>query len=433
MSAFPQNIFDPAPVPVANASFQQGSANPPVGWQKGNPYGYVESAVTLSYDTATQYQGIQSLVLAATAQLGGISSTSFPAAAAPNQLYVLDAALMSVSGDAIIAELLFFDINNNFLSSIQVSTTATSWQWLKTSGLAPANAAQVVLAVIMNGASGGTGEVGKLWVGVSSAMQYYLSLPTSQYQQAPKFMSLLSALLLPLVQAGVCASTMYYDFDLISGAVGPQLDVIGQLIGVSRTVNIPPGTSGGIATAVAYGSIPSGYINGDIITVVQAGGSGGEILFNKFVGRGGFSIYAPGSGYTAATDLSTTGGHGSGLAVSITVNPTATVAALSDNDYRSLLLATVARNNWDGQQDSLYSLWSTLFPGMTIAIADNLNMTATVFVSGNISAVMQQLILAGLIVPRPQGVQYNYVFNLPAFGCDLNNAFVSGVDTGYIT
>jgi len=39
-----------------------------------------------------------------------------------------------------------------------------------------------------------------------------------------------------------------------------------------------------------------------------------------------------------------------------------------------------------------------------------------------------------MIVPRPEGVLYTYMFgDFPKFGADLNNGFVAGADLGHAT
>lgn len=108
-------------------------------------------------------------------------------------------------------------------------------------------------------------------------------------------------------------------------------------------------------------------------------------------------------------------------------------AVLSDSDYRTLLLATIAQNTWDGQASSLWNIWNTLFPGGSIYVIDNQDMTATIILAGNFSAVAQQMITNGLIVPRPETVQYTYEFaTLPLFGFDgANPTIVAGFDIGH--
>lgn len=72
-------------------------------------------------------------------------------------------------------------------------------------------------------------------------------------------------------------------------------------------------------SAVAVNAGGSGYVVGDILTVVQSGGSGGQVRVST-VSSGvvtAVTIYAAGTGYATATGRSTTGGHGTGCTLDI--------------------------------------------------------------------------------------------------------------------
>ena len=186
----------------------------------------------------------------------------------------------------------------------------------------------------------------------SLPLSYYLSLLTSEYRLAPNLNAWLRQLLEPMDDTTNCLSTVTPAFDL-DQAEGVQLDVLGAIIGQSRTVAFQP--SAGVSPV------------------------------------------------------------------------------LVDDTYRLLLRASIAQNQWDGTVNSLQSLWQTLFPGGTIRIVDNQNMSATVVMSGAFSSISQDLISHGYIVPRPMGVQYTYIYgNLPIFGTDENNGFIAGLDLGHL-
>lgn len=105
---------------------------------------------------------------------------------------------------------------------------------------------------------------------------------------------------------------------------------------------------------------------------------------------------------------------------------------LDDFTYRLLLQARIAQNSWDGKIASLYAIWKSLFPSGNLFINDNQNMTATVIVSGTFTSIILDLIENGYIVPRPEGVLYDYTTALlPIFGADLDNVFVAGADLGH--
>lgn len=106
---------------------------------------------------------------------------------------------------------------------------------------------------------------------------------------------------------------------------------------------------------------------------------------------------------------------------------------LDDATYRVLIKSTIARCMWRGGIDGMYGIWQQLFPGGSIIIGDQQDMTANIILTGSFTSIIQDLITNGMIVPRPEGVLYNYVFGtMPFFGCDLNNSFVAGCDTGHL-
>jgi hypothetical protein len=181
---------------------------------------------------------------------------------------------------------------------------------------------------------------------------YYLSLITSEYQNSPLFLQWLAAPLQMLCDAQACINSLPAAFN-VNTAVGVQLDAIGVVVGVSRTLPFQP-----------------------------------------------------------------TGGNS---------------PVLGDGNYRILLMAKIAQNQWDGQIGSLWGIWQSLFPGGTIYVIDNQNMTATVILAGGFNSIIQQMIQNGLIVPRPETVEYFYTFaTLPIFGFDgVNPSFIAGFDIGH--
>lgn len=183
---------------------------------------------------------------------------------------------------------------------------------------------------------------------------YYESLITSQYQQSENYLAWLGSVLQLLCDAQACINSLPAAFN-IATAVGVQLDTLGVLVGVGRTLPFQP--TGGIKPM------------------------------------------------------------------------------LGDTDYRLLIRAKIAQNQWDGQASSLWGIWQTLFPGGSIYVIDNQNMTATIILAGSFTNLTQQMITNGLIVPRPETVQYLYTFaTLPLFGFDgLNPSFVAGFDIGHFS
>ncbi|HXR75146.1 MAG TPA: DUF2612 domain-containing protein [Bryobacteraceae bacterium] len=168
---------------------------------------------------------------------------------------------------------------------------------------------------------------------------------------APNMTAWLSANLELYQDILLCLSEFEDAFDLPT-AVGPQLDILGAIVGQSRTVLFQP--SGGVSPV------------------------------------------------------------------------------LDDDTYRLLLQARIAQNHWDGKIASLLAIWSALFPGGTLVVDDHQqDMTVDIFVSGAFTSIIQDLILNGYMLPRPQGVLYNYsLADLPMLGFDRDDSFVAGFDGG---
>ena len=195
--------------------------------------------------------------------------------------------------------------------------------------------------------SASTGPIYKL------PLAYYISLFTSQWQNSPIFLNWAGLAWQPLDDLTTLLSQLSQSF-ILATATGAQLDIMGQIIGVSRTVPFQPSDS---------------------------------------------------------------------------VSP-----ILDDNTYRTLLTATIYKYKWNGKIGSLYGIWKQIFPAGELVINDNQNMSATILISGTFTSIVQDLITNGYIVPRPEGVLYNYVFaELPAFGTDLDTGYIAGVDVGHIT
>jgi len=183
---------------------------------------------------------------------------------------------------------------------------------------------------------------------------WFLQRVTSEYQLSPLFLKWLSVPLNILNDINLCAVSFVTAFD-VDYAVGPQLDILGTIVGISRYLSFQP--SGGISPE------------------------------------------------------------------------------MDDATYRVVIKAQIGLNQWDGTQDGIYSTWQFIFPGTQIAILDLQDMSAVVLIPETLSPIIQQLVINGFLVPRPQSVEYRYSFSsLPIVGCDQVNARVVGVDdNGHLT
>lgn len=184
-----------------------------------------------------------------------------------------------------------------------------------------------------------------------SDLSYYTKLVPSQYQTSTKMLAWLSANLQLYQDILSCLNAIGPAFD-VDTAVGAQLDILGQIVGASRTVAFQP--SGGVSPV------------------------------------------------------------------------------LDDTTYRVLIRARIFQNHWDGKLDSLLTIWQSLFPGGLLILNDHQNMSVDLYVAAPLTSILQDLILKGYIIPRPQGVLYNIsLATLPMFGFDRADSFVSGPDSGH--
>jgi hypothetical protein len=401
-----------------------------VGWTGGG-YG-LNTSYALSYDSTSQYAGQYSLVINASAGLAGISQNL--GKVVPGEVYQIGAAMRCITSGAVaIAQILYFDQFGNIVVgpetgvsygpsiSVNQAISATAWVYQTGTGTVPVGAVSMQLQIYCAGTD--TCEFDAITVTrLSNAIPYYLQLIPSQYQSAANFLQLLAVLLQPIVDTGICAASLNQAFD-VQSAEGPQLDILGVILGASRTLPFTPvGVSALTTEAITVTGSPvavttnnTTYMDTIDGLTIDTGGNQEQVIA---------SAVTPGTGFTATFTKT----HASGVAVT----STAPSAILSDATYLLLLQAKIIQNQWNGQADSLWAPWQQLFPGGAIYITDNQNMTCTVFLVGAFTPLIQQMITNGLIVPKPEAVAYTYDFAaLPMFGFDsLNPAFVNGFDLG---
>jgi hypothetical protein len=211
-------------------------------------------------------------------------------------------------------------------------------------------------------------------------VQPWLNIITSEHNQQPKFMTMVAAVLQPFADniATMLSMTAAFDLDV---AVGAQLDIVGQWVGVSRDITVP-------------------------LTGVY------------------FSLDNPLLGFDSGTWFST-------------FDPESGLVVLPDENYRTLLRARIASNQWDGSIPGAYSIWDQLFAGqdISILIQDLGNMHMIMALTGGApDAVTLALFTGGYLTLKPEGVAVIYmtpsVPDTPYFGFDVENASISGFDTG---
>lgn len=207
----------------------------------------------------------------------------------------------------------------------------------------------------------------------------YLTLITSEHANQPNFTAMVAATLQPLVDSQNLASTFQalYDLDV---AVGEQLDTVGLWIGITRFVNV---------------AITGVFFSWDTVNLGWDQGN----------------WQGPNS-------------------------PNSQLTTLTDDQYRLLLRAKIAINQWDGTVPGIYAIWNKIFAltQVNLLIQDNQDMSMTIIIlaSGTVDPVVLALITGGYIVPRPAGVRITGYSQetAPIFGWDVNTAIIQGWDAG---
>jgi len=210
-------------------------------------------------------------------------------------------------------------------------------------------------------------------------IQNYLDLITSEYKQKPDFNATVSLFAQVPVQVQALLNSMISIFDLDTPPVGNQLDILGQLVGISRNVAIP--------------------ISGVYFTWDDQASDGWD-----------FGVWQ-------------------------SVPPTSQLTTLPDDVYLTLIRAKIAANQWDGTTEGAYKIWAIVFPQFHILIQDNNNMSYDLAITGGIvDSLTLALIEGGYIPLRPEGVELALIFvsvdTNPAFAWDTENTFLKGWDQG---
>jgi hypothetical protein len=209
-------------------------------------------------------------------------------------------------------------------------------------------------------------------------VEQYLNLITSAWRLKPKFTATVElnvAVAVRVQNLLQAMSSTLFDLDL---AVGDQLDIIGKWAGITRFVNIEP------------------------IGIYFSWDDDASVGWEFGIWKGPFS---------------------------------GNITSLPDEQFRTLIKAKIAANQWDGTTNNAYEIWDNLFTNITILIQDHQDMSySLIFVGGSIDSLTLALIQGGYIPLKPEGVQvYSYYVPIdsgPLFGWDLDNQYIQGWEDG---
>ena len=208
----------------------------------------------------------------------------------------------------------------------------------------------------------------------------YLNLITSEYRQKPNFTAMVGLVASAMVRVQDLMASMIPIFD-VDVAVGDQLDIIGQWVGISRDIPIP---------------IP---------------GSDVYFTWDSTAEKGwDFGTWRPEDQPTEVTSL-------------------------PDDVYRTFVKAKFAANSWDGSLEGMYAVWDSVFTDITIFIQDNQNMSYDIgFVGRPVDSLTLALLQQGYLPLKPEGVRvgiiYSPIDNNPMFAWDIETATFKGWDEG---
>lgn len=185
-------------------------------------------------------------------------------------------------------------------------------------------------------------------------VEEYLNLITQQHRDKPRFMATVEAMVAPYVHMQNVLMSFMSAFD-VDYAVGVQLDIIGQWVGVSRIITTP---------------ISGVYFTWDGTT--QTGWDNGI--------------------WKSAND------------------PDSGITTLPDDLYRRLIKSKIASNASCGEVSDIYNvLTSVVSVASAVKIVDNQDMTMTVQLDvSELTSYEQQIIRSGVLNIQPAGVSVLY-------------------------
>lgn len=212
----------------------------------------------------------------------------------------------------------------------------------------------------------------------------YLNHVTAWHATRPKFMDTVEFSVAPFADGQAFLADMPKAFDLDT-AIGAQLDVLGQWIGVSRYVNV---------------EVPLPYV----------------VLDSDDFGCDGPDVYVP--GYPT---------------FELMPQP------LDDDEYRWLLRARILSNQWDGTIESAQAAFGEYFIhyGFKTLVNDTHDMSYEVLALGRAPAGLQLFVFyLDYITIHPGGIKVRYfipsIEGMPYVGCDIENTYMLGIDAGAV-
>jgi hypothetical protein len=199
----------------------------------------------------------------------------------------------------------------------------------------------------------------------TAIVDYYVNRLIAQYVTMPKARGTIAAYVRQALIDGLY-DELQNAFTL-STAVGPQLDILGKYIGLSRNIGVV------VDDTPYFGFQSSNSDTGNL------------------------------NGFTDSTDAGV-----NAQAIFYQTSFTNTVnTALTDTSYRFMLVLKIALNQSDGTLASIQDFLHTYLDGF-VALVDNADMTMTYTFTEKVPAGLNAATIAAYL-PRPMGVGVNFV------------------------
>ena len=215
---------------------------------------------------------------------------------------------------------------------------------------------------------------------MSADITTYIDNITSEHIDKPKYTETVSV----SVQPSADTKTVYlqapslYDLDI---AVGEQLDVIGQWVGVSRNLNTP-------------------------LTGVYFAFDTALVGFDEGMWQG-------------------------------SLDPASGLLTLPDEFYRLVIRARILNNSWNGTKEEIYRLADVLFApsGYTYFVEDHGDLSITIGLLGSVppTPILTALVNSGTLDIKPVTIRIaNRVAQQgPVFSFDLDTVLFKGFDSSF--
>jgi len=189
----------------------------------------------------------------------------------------------------------------------------------------------------------------------------YLALITSEHNQKPMFMAMVEAVTGAIASITMGTQAIQPAFDL-DQAIGAQLDIVGQWVGVSRTID--------------------------------------NVLLLGFFG---FADDPVALGFGELTDPSV-GGIWYNVGQTFSGN-----TVLQDSDYLTIIKAKIVKNQGDGSAADIENALSYIF-NVPCTIVDNGTLNVTVNIGEPLTGTNEALLNGLDLLPRPAGVALTIVY-----------------------